>query len=328
MTRFTAVAAATILMLAPLDPAGAVTEAGAAPRTKEIPSRERRLQSAAAYQALLKQIAEIALASKGQVGVAAIDLRTDARVEHNAAEPVSLASTFKVPLAAYAMHLAEEGKLSLTEPVPVAREDMIEPGVLYDHFRHPGAMISTLNAIELSVSISDNSATDVVFKRVGGPAAANAWLRAKGYRVNVGTQFLKDLFAEPGSASPLPQPAEVLTPPTPRAMVDFLADLHRGRILNPGHTATLLDIMGRTAGERIGAQLPPGVKVLHKTGTSIGGGHATVNDIGYIRMPDGGWMAIAVYIKESPLSVSHGTRDKVIGAISRSIYDYFSILPR
>jgi beta-lactamase class A len=292
------------------------------PRTAAFPTA-----AGAAYQALLKQISLIAEASEGQVGVAAIDLRTGASVEYNADEAVSLASTFKVPLAVYALHLAEQGRLSLTEPVPVAREDMIEPGVLYDHFRHGGTMISTLNAIELSVSISDNSATDVVFKRVGGPAAANAWLREQGHPgVNVGKQILKELFAEP-NATRLPSSltdTSALPPPTPRAMANFLADLHTGRIINTENTATLLDIMSRTAGERISAQLPPGVKVLHKTGTNIGGGKATVNDIGYVQMPEGGWMAIAVYIKDSPLTVAHRTRDKVIGGISRSIYDYFA----
>jgi beta-lactamase class A len=67
------------------------------------------------------------------------------------------------------------------------------------------------------------------------------------------------------------------------------------------------------------------VKVLHKTGTNIGDGNATVNDIGYIQMPDRGWIAIAIYIKQSPLTVAHSTRDKVIGGISRSIYDYFAL---
>jgi len=281
--------------------------------------------TSAAYQALLQQISQIAQVSKGEVGVAAIDLRTGTRVEFNANEAVSLASTFKVPLAAYAMHLAEQGKLTLTEPVHVKREDMIEPGVLYDHFRHAGTMISILNAIELSVSISDNSATDVVFRSVGGPSGVNAWLRQRGHpHINVGAKILKDRFAGPDSSNPsgLLVDTSVLLSPTPLAVVNFLADLHKGHIINAGNTALLLEIMSRTVGERISAQLPPGVKVLHKTGTIIGS-HATVNDIGYIQMPDGGWVAIAVYIKQSPLTVSHGTRDKVIGGISRSIYDYF-----
>jgi beta-lactamase class A len=327
VVRIVANALAMFFVLAAPSHASARAEAdGAAPTKGKARTSPVQNAKGATYEALLKQIARIAEASKGQVAVAAVDLRTGASVEYNADEAVSLASTFKVPLAVYAMHLAEQGRLSLTEPVPVAREDMIEPGVLYDHFRHGGATISTLNAIELSVSISDNSATDVVFRRVGGPAAANAWLREKGYpRVNVGRQILKELFAEPGPSGP-PSPltdATVLPSPTPGAMVSFLADLHRGRIINPQHTATLLDIMSRTVGERISAQLPPGVKVLHKTGTNIGEGKATVNDIGYVELPDGGWMAIGVYIKESPLTVAHTTRDKVIGGISRSIYDYF-----
>ena len=321
--------AAAFTALATVGPAqtSEATAQASGKASREADPRSKVVQGAA-YQALLKQISHIAQASKGEVGVAAINLRTGASVEYNATQAVSLASTFKVPLAAYAMHLAEVGRLSLSEPVPVAREDMIEPGVLYDHFRHSGTMISTINAIELSITLSDNSATDVVFRRVGGPAPANAWLREKGHgNVNVGTLLLKDLFAEQSPSSPPPALADTaaLPSPTPRAVVNFLADLHRGRIINAEHTATLLDIMSRTAGERISAQLPPGVKVLHKTGTNIGGGTATVNDIGYMQMSNGDWIAIGVYIKQSPLTVAHSTRDKVIGGISRSIYDYFAL---
>lgn len=320
-----AIVVLAVTTLGSVAPGKAVAQSSGGRAATVAPSRSATARGGA-YEALLKQISQIAAVSRGHVGVAAVDLRTGASVEYRANEAVSLASTFKVPLAVYAMHLAEAGKLSLSEPVAVSREDMIEPGVLYDHFRHAGTMISLMNAIELSVSISDNSATDVILRNVGGPAAANAWLRAKGYpQVNVGRQLLKDLFAEPSASSPPPSVADTnaLPSPTPAAVVRFLADLRRGRIINAEHTSTLLEIMGRTAGERISAQLPPNVKVLHKTGTTIGSGKATVNDIGYMQLPDGGWIAIAAYITDSPLEVSHGTRDKVIGGISRSIYDYF-----
>ena len=232
-----------------------------------------------------------------------------------------LASVIKLPIAAYAFALADAGKLDLAQPFPVAREEMTEPGILAEHFRHPGVAISTLNAIELSITQSDNGATDLVLKRVGGPAAVNAWLASKGMAgLNVGNHMLKQVFADPPPAA-LPDERTA----TPRAMAQFLAELHKGRLLKPASTATLLDILGRTAGERIKLHLPAHAEVRHKTGTLFGQGTMSVNDVGYILSPGADPIAIAIFITDSPQSVAHNVRDNVIGHIARSIFDYFEL---
>ena len=270
---------------------------------------------------LLEEFARIAAASKGTVGVAAVDIATGDVTAFNADERFKMASTFKVPVAVYALRLAQEGRLSLTEPIPLRREDMVEPGVLFEHFRHPGAAISLLNAIELSVTISDNSATDVIFGRVGGPAAVQAWLKSRGYaEMNIGSRTVKETFA-PGAQPMDAETARLDRTVTPREMARFLADLHRGQLLAPEGTNTILDIMGRTVGDRLALSLPPGATVRHKTGTLLGGEMVSVNDVGYVTRPNGAAIVMAVFIKDSPVSVAHATRDKVIGHIARAIYD-------
>lgn len=268
---------------------------------------------------LRAEIARIAGSAEGTVGVAAIDLSSGAMFEYNADERFQMASTLKLPLAAYAFHLADSGRLSLAETHPMTREAMLEPGILYDHFRHPGLALSTLNAIELSITRSDNGATDFVYARVGGPAAVNAWLARQGFSdINMGSMTVAETFAgENAPADPFERTA------TPRSVARFLAALHRGELLDPANLAAFMDILSRTAGERISLHLPPGTEVLHKTGTLFSSQGLSVNDIGYMRTPEGRVFAIALFIKNSPESVSHGTRDAVIGHISRSIYDHF-----
>jgi len=284
------------------------------------------LAGSQASSPLLDEIARIAGASKGTVGVAAIDIASGDVIAFNADERFPMASTFKVPVAVYALRLAQEGRLSLTEPIPVRREDMVEPGVLFEHFRHPGVAISLLNAMELSVTVSDNTATDIVFQRVGGPPAVQAWLTSRGYAdMNIGGRTLKDTFT-PAVASP-PVDAETARlerTVTPREMARFLADLHRGQLLAADGTTTLLEMMGRTVGDRLALHLPPGATVRHKTGTLIGGSGVSVNDVGYVTRPNGGVVVMAVFIKNSPPppSVAHATRDKLIGHIARTIYDH------
>lgn len=276
------------------------------------------------------EIARIAAASEGVVGVSAVHLSTGATVDYNADQRFKMASTFKLPVAVYAMHLADAARLSLVDPLPVARQEMIEPGILHEYFRHPGLAISTLNAIELSLTRSDNGATDIIYGRVGGPAAVNAWLRSRGYAdIDLGRQTIRETFSDqatPPVAAANGVPDRERTT-TPRAMRRFLADLHRGRLLGADRTAAIMDIMSRTVGDRISLHLPPGVTVLHKTGTLFGTDGLSVNDIGYIRTADGQTIAIAVFIRQSPERVAHAMRDSVIGNIARAVYDHFVLAP-
>lgn len=318
---------AIFLALAPPLMAGAAQQNA---RSAERPqtSSPSDLEGAERLQA---EIARIAAVSKGVVGVSAIHLPSGRRIDYNADSRFNLASLLKVPLAVYALHLGETGRLSLTQAFPIARADMLEPGVLYEHFRHPGLAISTLNAIELSITKSDNGATDFVFSRVGGPAAVASWLQSINYGdIDIGRVTLKELFAEPDPTQPPPPVAasDLSRTATPRSMTRFLADLHAGRLIGAASAGLLIDIMSRTEGERISLLLPPGVRVFHKTGTNFEADTMSVNDVGFIQAPNGETIAISVFIKGSPTSVSHGTRDRVIGHISRSVYDHFQLGPR
>jgi beta-lactamase class A len=276
---------------------------------------------------LHEELERIAAASKGTVGVAAIDIASGDVTAFNADERFRMASTFKVPVAVYALRLAQEGRLSLTDPIPIRREDMVEPGVLFDHFRHPGVAVSLLNAMELSVTISDNGATDIILQRVGGPAAVQKWLVSRGFtEMNIGSRTVKETFT-PGATSPAlnAETASLDRTVTPREMARFLAALHRGQLITTEGTNTILEMMGRTVGDRIALYLPPGTSVRHKTGTLLGSEGVTVNDVGYVTRPNGAVVVMAVFIKNSPQSVAHSTRDKVIGHIARALYDHIQL---
>jgi beta-lactamase class A len=72
---------------------------------------------------------------------------------------------------------------------------------------------------------------------------------------------------------------------------------------------------------KIGAELPPGTPVVHKTGTSDvdnGLAHAT-NDIGLITLPDGRKLAVAVFVTDS--RADEATRSRVMATIGKAAYD-------
>jgi beta-lactamase class A len=73
--------------------------------------------------------------------------------------------------------------------------------------------------------------------------------------------------------------------------------------------------------KRLEGDLPIGVRVAHKSGTSDvddGLAHAT-NDIGLILLPDGRRIAIAVFVTDS--TADEAIREKVIARIGRAVYD-------
>jgi beta-lactamase class A len=88
------------------------------------------------------------------------------------------------------------------------------------------------------------------------------------------------------------------------------------------HTALFLGWMTsdlRT--KRLEGDLPAGMRVAHKSGTSDvhnGVAHAT-NDIGLIPLPDGRRIAIAVFVTDS--TADEAAREQVIARIARTVYD-------
>jgi beta-lactamase class A len=99
-------------------------------------------------------------------------------------------------------------------------------------------------------------------------------------------------------------------------MVTLLDKLDNGTALTAQSRGFLFDLMRRcaTGTRRIRALLPAGTAVEDKTGTLDG----ITNDVGFITMPDGRRVAIAVFAR--------GGRDRqpVIAAVSRMIYDRFA----
>lgn len=225
----------------------------------------------------------------GDYGIAAIDLRDGAIVSHRGDVPFPMASTVKVAIAAAYLADVDQGRRSLG--------DMIAG--------RPAAKV-----MELMLVRSDNRATDQLLAALGGPVAIQAWLwshKITGMRID---RTIAQLLGEPGHLADSKDVA------TPIAMVTLLNKLDDGTVLTTQSRTFLLELMSRcqTGTRRIRALLPAGTRVEDKTGTLDG----ITNDVGFITMPDGRRVAVAVFAR--------GGRDRqpVIAAVSRAIYDYFA----
>ena len=106
-------------------------------------------------------------------------------------------------------------------------------------------------------------------------------------------------------------------------MLALLLAIDSGAALSDESRDFLLGSLSRTrtAKTRLAGLLPRGTPVAHKSGT-IGG---IANDVGYITLPDGRRLAIAVFTKSS--DTPPADRDRALAEVARVLYEAYSALP-
>lgn len=164
--------------------------------------------------ALRAEFQRLAAPIDGEVGVAAWRLNAD--------EPFPMASTFKVAVAGALLAKVDAGTLTLDRMLPVDPKLYVESDIIANALIHPGVSLSVHNLLELMLTRSDNTATDVLTAAAGGPQAVTAWVRGqgvRGLRVDRDTaDILHDFFALPtGTFSEALATARKADPETRRA---------------------------------------------------------------------------------------------------------------
>jgi beta-lactamase class A len=116
----------------------------------------------------------------GEVALAAMNLTTGEEVARNAERSMPTASVFKLPLLVEVFRQAEEGALDLDERVTLGAEDVVMgSGILRDF--GPGLQPTLRDLAMMMVIVSDNSATNLLLDRVGGPQQVNATMGDLGF---------------------------------------------------------------------------------------------------------------------------------------------------
>ncbi len=270
------------------------------------------LASATAQESLRQQIRTIAADAKGKVSVACAPLNCD--LNPGAHPPMQ--SVFKLPLAVAILHQLEQGKFTLHQPIPFRKEDLILPkpySPLQDQYPGAGVDVPLRELLRLTVSLSDNTAADMLLRLAGGEKTVNDYIGTLGVRGFHLVDNERALHRE--------LPLQYRNWFEPRGAVQLLRRLADHSPLTAEHTALLFDWMRAGRAQRLQGDLPEGVAVAHKSGTSDvtnGLAHAT-NDIGLITLPDGRYLAIAIFVTDS--TADQATREKVIARIAGAAYD-------
>lgn len=264
------------------------------------------LQSDPPADALLARgIEEMAAELGGRVGVAARDVRRRRALNLDAEAVFPSASVIKVPILVELMAQAESGTLSLEDRVSLREEDRVDgSGVL--SMLHAGLELTLGDLAHLMITISDNTASNMLLDRLGCERV-NARLRALGLtRTSLERKFY-DFEARARGRDNRAAAGE---------LADLLAAIEERRVVSPAACDRMLAILRRQQFDgRIPKLLPPDTVVANKTGSISGVCH----DIGIIYSPAGP-LALAVLTQgvDSAAAAEGGIRH-----IARLVYQHW-----
>ena len=281
------------------------------------------VRDAAAQNAHLRdEVARIAASVSADVGVAVLNLETGDTLTLHGHGHFPMQSVFKFPLAIMVLHEVDKGTLALDQKIHLRKEDMLVNTWSPMAVKYPeGNVDITLSEIlRYTVSQSDNSGCDVLFRLVGGPGKVNDFLHGFG----IPQIAIAATEAEMHQAWPV----QFTNWCEPGAMAALLMQFDRGNILSPTSRDFLWKIMVETSTgpKRIKGLLPAGTVVAHKTGTgdyNTEGVLGAINDAGIMVLPDGSHVAVVVYISQTK-EKDTARLELVIAQISRAVYDQYT----
>jgi len=253
----------------------------------------------------------------GRVGVFAMDTGTGRELAHRADERFAMCSTFKWALAAAVLQRIDRGELTLDQEVPYGEADLLEYAPVTRANVASGAM--TVSALaEAAVTVSDNTAANLLLAHVDGPPGLTRFFRT------IGDDITRLDRNEP--TLNINEPGDPRDTTSPRAMVGALRAVLLGDALSPssgGRLATWMKAC-RTGLDRLRAGLPTDWTVGDKTGTGMRG---AANDVAIAWRPMGAPIVIASYLSDGPsapsaLNAAHrAIALAVAGAIAQGTLD-------
>jgi beta-lactamase class A len=261
----------------------ALTAGCATPRTSQ-PASTRAPAVDPALQSAGDDLARVERRFAGRLGVCVVDTGSDARVSHREDERFLLCSTGKTLTVAAIQRMAAGQPDLLDRTVRYDASDVLEWAPTTSHHVADGMTVAEL--CEAAITVSDNTAANLLVGLLGGPAAVTAFARS------LGDQFTRVDRLEPDLN--VSSPADLRDTSSPAQMATDLRDLLLGSALPSAGRDRLTDwMLHNTTGARaIRAGIPADWAVADKTGTGAQGEH---NDVAVVWPPGRAPWVIAVY---------------------------------
>jgi beta-lactamase class A len=257
-------------------------------------------------------------------GIYVKSLETGEEIAIDADRQMETMSTIKIPLMIEALEQIKAGKFKLTDTYTFAAADS-QPGTGTIQRLDPGAVMTVKDLITMMIVVSDNTATEVLYRMVGGPDAVNARMQAMGLQKTRGMNVPSKWFPQLRAAATTEQFYRDGKYPfglsTPREMGRLLEMMERGTLVDKPSSELMLRIMrAQLYRTRIPRYLT-GYTIPHKTGDFL---PYVGDDVGMLEAPG---RTIIVSIFTGNHFGSGEVLENAIGLVAKEIGDYFAYRP-
>lgn len=248
-------------------------------------------------------------------------VETGDEIAINADETMDTMSVIKIPLMTEVFRQIEAGKFALTDRVTLKDSDK-RPGTGVIRSLDAGASLTIKDLITLMIIVSDNSATDMLFEKVGGVEPVNKLMQSYGLTTIKATGpsdvWFKALRAEPDLWKFHTEGKTPFGLSSPRDMGRLLEKIQKGEAVSKQASEQMLQIM---RGQVYSSRLPKyvtGFRVPHKTGDFL---PYIGNDVGILESPNR-------HIVISVFTARHNgigpNLEDAIGRIAEQVANYFA----
>lgn len=253
----------------------------------------------------------------GRLGVAVFDDNTGEQLGYRADGRFAMASTFKWLLVAAVLHRVDEGALSLVDSISYGPDDLLSYApISRAHLKSEGGALREAGTLSVgalcaaAVTLSDNTAANLLLQQIDGPAGLTRFARTLGdaeTRLDRVEPFLNEN-----------RPGDTRDTTTPAAMAHALRAVLLGDVLSPDSRVRLHRwMLTNTTGD---AKLRAGLGLTWTVGDKTGSGERGASNDVAIAWPPGGEapVLIAAYYSGAE-NASTEERSAVIAEVGRIV---------
>jgi len=254
-------------------------------------------------------------------GIYVKSLETNEEVALDADRQMETMSTIKIPLMVEAFEQIKAGRFKLTDKYTFVAADS-QPGTGTIQRLDPGAVMTVKDLITMMIIVSDNTATEVLYRMVGGPDAVNKRMDALGLAktraMNIPSKWFPALRGYASTEQFYRDGKFPFGLSTPREMGRLLEMMERGTLVDKPSSDLMLQIM---RGQLYRTRIPryvTGYRIPHKTGDFL---PYVGDDVGMLEA-EGRTIVVSVFTGNH--FGSGETLENAIGLVAKEIADYFA----
>jgi beta-lactamase class A len=269
---------------------------------------------------LRKQLDSIAEKFTGKLGYSLHHMTKNESLNRLGDEMFPTDSTIKIAIMCAGMEKVERGEIGYYNLHPLLKEDQTGGSGFFQNYK-AGAEIEFKEAMHQMITVSDNTATTMLMRWIGGTDVINDWLDRYGLKTT------RLLYQWPlseklkGDEAALQKYAEsvkkwgmgVSTPNEMRTLMEMIVGGKAGTPASSDEMHRLLNHQYHDSG--IASQIPPWVVVASKSGNSPN----SQSDMAVVHSPSGAY-ALTIFTKDEDEA---NQRRQAIQAISRAVWLYY-----